>query len=252
MGIINYLKNIYCGKDNILNNIILFSLSGIWAISWGKCCAHYLNSFYFGYLPASEWVINICTFLVIMISMYIPGYLYNYSHILYKEESLLLPEVKMDAYLAFFKMIPILLFWGINITILVFWGLILFNIQEDFIKMMLYYVLLGCLIPFINVLYVLYSKKFETSMYLFNPINLFNILHKTFVPVVILTAKCAIILGIIFVILYKLFIISNNVANTNLQHAMRLLFLTCCIYFANTVNLINIQGIVEITKSENL
>ena len=249
MEIFRFLKGIYSGKDNLLNHIIIFSLSGILAILFSKCCAYYFGIFYFGYPLTSGWLVDICLSFMVCVALFFFGYLYSYSNNIYKNDNSNLPNIEFTAFDSFIKMIPITLFWGAIVGILVFLGLIFFNLQKEFFESMFYFSCIFILIPFVNVIFALYSKNFSSKLALYSPLAPFKIMSKTFVPVVLLTIECIILGSMLLLVLHKLFIFSNKIPNPNIQIGLRLFVLSLGVYMLNIICYFNIYRVVQVSKN---
>ena len=248
MDIWNYVKNIYSGRENILTHLILFSLSGIFAILFGKFSAFYLGTFYFGYPLASENLVSVCTFFLTIVGMFMFGYIYSYSNVLYKDLKTKLPDVNSEIYLAFFKMLPIMLFWFFIVIMLIFAGLSIFNLQSEPIKSLLYNSLILLSFPYINVMFVLYSRDFKFRPALYRPSNFLKIIRKIGIPITVLVFKCIILLCIIVEITLRTLRVSNNIADFNTCIGARILILSMSFYLVNILNYIYVSGVVNITK----
>lgn len=248
MEIWNALKVIYRGKENLLNNIILFSLSGITAILGSKCWGYYFNSFYFGYPPSAAWFVLFCCSYISCVIFYFYGYLFYFSNALYKEQDKL-PDYSLKAMECFGDMLPVTLYWGIIYGLMLFLGLMLFNLQKEFIQAVAYYSVLLFILPFINIILVMFSKDFKNRFKFYSLKSLFVVLYKTFVPVVLYTIQSIVISGVSIFVMFKLFVLTNKISIPVLQFGIRILLLTTSIYWVNIINYINIFGFVKASKN---
>ncbi len=248
MDIWNYLKNIYSGRENLLTHIILFSLCGILAVVFSKFSASYLGIFYLGYPLTSGLMTYVCSFLMIIISMFMFGYIYSYSNALFKDPKSKLPDVNSEVYVAFFKMLPIVLFWFLIIIMLIFLGLSIFSLQSEPIKSFVYNFLLLFLFPYINVIFVLYSKDFNLKPALYKPLNFIKIIRKIGFPITVLVFKCIILLYVIVEIVLKLLSLSSNITDINTCIGIRILILSMAFYLISVLNYIYVSGVVKSTE----
>ena len=190
--------------------------------------------------------------LTITIILFIIGYLYRFSNSLYNNKEIKLPEIDFESFSTFIKMLPILLTWGIYVLALIILGFCLFNIKTHTRIMITYYTLILCILPFIQVLFVYYSKDFGKNTKLFGIKALYDIIHKTLMPVTNLLIIVIPLFCINFLIPHYISIFSTYIRNLSLQLACRLLALTILIYLFNIINYVCIQYFVDTIKKRIL
>ena len=251
MEAIQYLKNIYTGRENILRHICLFSVFGILAIAVTKSLAHSLGLTYFGYAPSSLFETEICIILSIMIILFMIGYGYNYSNSIFKEKNEL-PDITLKSYIYFIKMVPIILIYTAYTLFLIFIGLSAFNLKQNTHMAILYLTIILFFMPFVQIILLIYSKDFKQNLKLYNPATIFKILPKTISPIINFLIYLIPVFFIFILVPYYICEYSNNLVNFPLKLCLRILSLTFWIYFIQIIYYVYLQGLVNIIKSKSL
>ncbi len=252
MEVIQYLKNIY-DKENLGTHAILFSTFGIMMIFLNNIVNflfgyNVLNNF-FGYAPKFELEVAINFVVGTLLIIYSLGYVYNYGHKLLNDEiSSSLPEPTFEAFSSFAYMLPVLLVWGC-------YGFILGAIGFMFFKLgtfnnYLYYSILLCFLPFVNIIFLIFSKDYLYKTKFFNPLFVFKIINRTLFRVLKLC------IGVFFVNITFVFIAlgvvyyAHYVENEVLKFCINLFGLCLGGYFLNILNYVYTQGLVKIIKEK--
>ena len=252
MEVLEYIKNIYTGANNIYTHISLFSIFGIFSILFSKLFAHYLNSTILGYGPKTNTELAICIVFVVLILIYMWGYLYNYSNKLLNNETTDLPDISFKSFYTFIRMLPIIITWITYFITLFIIGLSLFNIKINPIKYSLYMSAILGLMPFVGAIWGLYSKEYKNNYNLYNPLQIFVIINKTLFKLFKLLFNIIILVCIISLIPYYIVKVSFSITNPTYQLFCRLISLTVMLYFINIAHYVYIQGIVDIIKNKLL
>ena len=252
MEVYKYIKNIYIGANNIFTHITLFSIFGIFSLIFSKLYAHFLNSTFLGYGPKTGTELLICLISGILTLIYMWGYLYNYSNKLLNTQTTDLPDVTLSSFHTFIKMLPAIIIWTTYFIILFIIGLSIFNIKLNPIKYSLYMSLIICMMPFTGIIWGLYSKEYKNIYNLYNPLQIFVIINKTFFKIFKLLFEIIILVCIFSVI--PIYIIKTSIFLTNPTHQLfcRIISLTILIYIINIAHYVYIQGIVEIIRNKIL
>lgn len=252
MNILKHIKGIYQGKNNLSNHISLFSIFGIMTIVLNNYIASNLSSMYasyFGFAPAANLEIYIDIIIGVMLLIFSVGYFYEFVNNSYSESDKL-PELSLKPYCYFFKMLPIALMW---INYMAFFTLLGFNMFKiDSPMFALYYALLFCLIPFVDIILILYAKDFKFTIEAINPLKLVKIIDKTFSSVILLLVKIFITAIIPICIIYLSFRYSVLIKNSFVQLGLRLGTVCISVYLVNILRYIYSVGCVEIIKNKLL
>lgn len=250
MNIFKYIKGIYQGKKNLSNHITLFSIFGIMTIVLNNYIASNLSSMYASYLgfaPSTNLEIYIDVIIGVMLLIFSVGYFYEFVHNTYSEADNL-PEISLKPYADFLRMLPIILMWINYMAFFALLGFHMFRIDSPMFAV--YYALLVCLIPFIDIILMLYAKDFKFTFDAINPLKLVKVIDKTFGSVVVLSVKLLIVSIIPVCLIYLLFRYSVLVKNSFVQLGLRLGGVCISVYLVNVLRYIYSIGCVEIIKNK--
>lgn len=252
MNILKHIKGIYQGKNNLSNHISLFSILGIMTIVLNNYIASNLSSMYasyFGFAPATNLEVYIDVIVGVMLLIFSIGYFYEFVNNSYSEVDKL-PEVSLKPYCYFLKILPIVLMWLNYITFLALLGFNMFKFDSPMFAV--YYALLFCLIPFIDIFLMFYAKDFKFTFDAINPLKLVKIIDKTFSSVILLLVKIFITAIIPICIIYLSFRYSVLIKNSFVQLGLRLGTVCVSVYFFNILRYTYSIGCVEIIKNKLL
>ena len=250
MNVLSYLKEIYCDRKSLFIHVSLLSLVGIMAISGCEYLSYLLGnifSSFLGYSSANHYILSLEMFILLMLLIYFSGYLFKSSNAFFTQEAKL-PDLSLSAYQVFVKMVPVFVVWIIYLLIsLVF---LVFAFRPDTILFYTYISIVLCLLPFISLIWVLYSKDLELNRKYFSIKFLCNVIDKTFLSVVNLVVQ-TIILGIIPISIISYVIkYSNTVKSTSLQLGLRLGSICLSVYILYILLLVFNLGLVNISKKK--
>lgn len=219
-----------------LNNYIASNLSSMYAS-------------YFGFAPSTNLEIYIDVIIGVMLLIFSIGYFYEFVNNSYSEADKW-PEISLKPYGYFLRMLPIILMW---INYIAFFALLGFNMFKiDSLSFALYYAVLICLIPFIDIILISYARDFKFTFDAINPLKIVKVIDKTFVSVILLIIKTLFISIIPVIIVYLLFKYAINVKNSFVQLGLRLGAVCLSVYFINIIRYIYSLGCVDIVKSKLL
>lgn len=194
--ILNGYKKIFSGSNALLNNIILFVLTGIIAIT-----TLYFESIKNATIAIFD--INIFTFLsaiilTVLVSVYIGGYTYKFIHQAFSEtENCLLPDFDLKPIGAFFKALPLVIVWIVYLAaILIIAGILITFAPILGGVLAIIFVLMAVFTTFV---FITYCENFEFQG-LFNITLPFRYMAKT-LPTVVILGLLFIVVGMISLIL---------------------------------------------------
>lgn len=235
-------------KENIFKHFTLFSLLGIFTIALNNFCAYFVGieiPIWFNSPGKIETFIDL--FIGLIIFIFLNGYYYKYVHALFNNEKAQIPEISLDCFLTFWKMLPLFLLWNIYIFVFVFLGMGLFVLGS--LSSLIYFSILGIIIVFINLIYIEYAKDFNISSHYFTLKFLTNIISKTFFKVIAATVKFLCITGLTFYLMYQLFLKTLFIKNHGLSLGVILLLLCIGSYLFTIFNYFYTKKLVKILKN---
>lgn len=251
MNILKIIKELYSGKENLIAQLTIFALIGIMSISFNEVISVFTgNTLYAVFTTPSNEEVVIFSMLGIMIFIFFTGYLYKFVHDSYKNEVTALPSVSMNCFTTFLKVFPVMCVWGIYLGILAFAGIALFRIYE--VQFYLYFAFLLILLPFINMVFIKFSKDFKYDLKIFNPVHVVFIIRKTFFKVLLFVLQFITLGLIISVINGFLLKTAINGQSRTIQLILVLTVICTCSYLHQVLNLAYYKGLTEIIKKNEL
>lgn len=251
MNILRSIKNLYKGEDKTAVHLSIFALAGITAVAFVNIISLFIgNSVYSIFSTPKDEAVIIFSLASIMILFFFTGYNYKYSNKLFQDENSCLPSISMDCFVIFSKIFFLWFVWAIyffalSVIINLLFGPLFYN--SFFLG-----IFMPVLIPFLIMVYILFAQDFKFKKYLFNPLLVFKIIKKTFIPVVILAVQ---ILLIFFVLLicFKFLFQSLLIFKSRIFYMVMTLIFTCISgYLQEILNLACIREFTEIVKNKIL
>lgn len=250
MDIFNYLKTIYQSKISIYNHVTLFSLLGIMTISLNSYLAFLFGNLFgdfLGFAPSTQFEIFLNLFVGLSIMCFSVGYYYKYINNMFNN-NYALPELTLSAYIVFFRCIPLFFVWFFYLLVLSCIGFLLLPFNTFLFH--LFFTIILCLIPFIGLVFISFSKDYKYRADLFNPFIILWILDKSLGSVIFLTCKI-IILAILPVLgIYTLFNYAAVVGDVMYKLGLRLLGICISVYCFTVLSYIYTMGLVKISKEK--
>ncbi len=250
MKIFDYLRNIYSGEKSLSNHISLFLLCGIMTLCLNQKVSSVLSNLtggFWGYPSRNEFFIYGCFVAGIVLMIYLAGYLYeNVSNFFDGRHEMC--DVTLSAFIAFVKMLPLFLLWGLFYTVLAAVGFTAFD--TDSLLFYIYFAIIFCLPPFISIIYVLYAQNFEYKIEFFHPAFLFTVIKKCLGDIIYLFFEIIILSVIPVIILYFIFKSSLFIQSTHLQLIVRLAGLCIIVYLCNVFSLVYFMRLIDIAKDK--
>lgn len=250
MTIFNILKNIYSGKNNLLKHISIFSLSGIMTLALNNVISSYLGNIYSGFLgfpPSDKLELSLDLVVGLLLGMFFFGYSYNFVNSYFKESNGL-PDLDLSSFSVFLKMLPIFISWTLYIVFLSFLGAAFIPITSPYFY--IYYSILICILPFVNIIYVMYAKNFILTPNLFLPKVLFKIIDRTLGDVIFLIIKILLISSLNILIIYLFFYFAKTVHSQYFQLGLRLFGLCTGVYLFSIIQYLYMGSMVNIVRKK--
>jgi len=251
MNILKILKELYTGKDNLIAQITIFALVGIMAIAFNEVVSVFTgNTLYAVFTVPSNNEVIIFSMLGIMIFIFFTGYIYKFVHENYEFETASLPSVSMNCFITFVKIFPVMLVWVIYLCVMGLLGLFLFGTTS--IKFYVYLTFLLIILPFINMVFIKFSKDFKYSLRIFSPLIIAEFMKKAFMKVFLFMLQF-VVLGLIIsginVFLLKL----SMEGQSRTVQLISVLTTICIISYAHQIlNLAYYKGLTEIIKKNEV
>lgn len=247
MNICKIIKELYTGKNNLVAQLGLFGLIGIMAISFNEIVSAFTGyTLYAIFSAPSDNEIIFFSMLGIMIFIYFTGYIYQFAHESFDNEQTQLPSISMNCFTTFIKMFPLLLVWGIYISLILSINYTLFYLYQ--VEFWIFLIFTIALFPFINMVFLSFAKDFKYIPKLFNPIILIQIIKKSFVKVFLFLLQFIIagtILSLISAFFFK-YSFSWQTRHTQLLYILIILCISS--YFQQILNLAYYKGLTQILK----
>ena len=248
MNILNIIKELYTGKENLVAQLGLFALIGMMTISFNEIISLYTGNTLYAIFSTPSYNETI-VFCLIGITIYIffKGYTYQFVHENYHCESTQLPSISMNCFVTFIKVLPVILTWSLyTFLILYIASLIFMNRFELYI----FIIFMLILLPFINMVFVLFAKDFKYELKIFNPIVIANIMKVTFIPVFKFLIQFIIMEAIFIFIIHISLIYSINKCS-GIYCIFQILSIICIgSYIQQILNLAYNKGLTHIIKTE--
>jgi hypothetical protein len=251
MNILQSIKNLYKGEDKIAIHTSVFALTGITAIAFVNIASIFLgHSIYSIFSVPKDAEAIIYSIIGITIFIFFTGYKFKYVNRLFADENSALPSVSLDCFTIFAKIFPIIFLWAIYTFIFyiiagtILGVTVLKGILPTFLAILLF--------PFLNAIIVLFSENFEYKTCFTNPLLIFSIMKRTFVPIFSWIFQF-LILFIIVSLFFKFMFQYTYSSHTKLFQLSLTLILTCISgYVQEIMNLAYLNGIVNILKEKYL
>lgn len=236
-------------EETFFKHIALFSIVGILTII--------LND-YFAYIVGMEipkWFISpqdtissLAFPLGVLIFIFLYGYYYKYAGDLFKDDNCQIPEVSLNCFMVFAKMLPVMIFWNIYMFAGIFVGLGLFKLGT--FASYIYFGLLGLIGIFVNLIYIQYSKdlKYNKKFYTINTLK--NIILKTFLPVISATIQIIILFGITVYLFYQFYIHLSIIKNHGYYLGSILFGMCITTYIISLIHLLYVKKLVRIARDK--
>ena len=247
MNILRIIKELYTGKNNFIAKLGLFGLIGIMAISFNEIVSAFTGyTLYAIFSMPSDKEIIFFSMLGIMIFIYFTGYIYQFVHESFENEQTRLSSISMNCFTTFLKMLPVMFVWGIYLGLIFFVSYTLFYINK--LEFWVFLIFIIAILPFINMVFLIFAKDFKYEYKLFSPIILVSIIKKYFVKVFIFLIQFVIIGALLSTVSAFLFKYSFSWQTRHMQLLYILLLLCISSYFQQVLNLAYYKGLTDILK----
>lgn len=250
MNVLLYLKNIYSGRDALFRHVLLFSVLGLMTVAATGYAAAYFGNLYgsfFDFAPLDAIKTYYLAVIAITLGIYFSGYLYSYVYKMFSNQDEL-PELSLSSFLIFIKMLPVLFVWKIYEFVFFAGGFIAIQMTSPWFY--IYYAVLICLLPFLNILFVIFAKDFKYRPEVFSPVTILRILNNSLGAVILLFVQIIAVAVIPALIVYLLFRYSDSVNHQTVKISLKLGGLCLGMYFASILKFIYSRGLVDIVKNK--
>lgn len=252
MNIFKSLCKLYSTKHNWITQLSIFALTGLGAISFVNTVSLLLpNSFYNIFAPVKNDAIgSVFAILGLMIFIFFVGYKYKFTNQILKDGSIELPSISLDCFVIFSKVFPLFLVWAIYLFLLCFAGDLLFGYPS--IEGLFIILLTLVFLPFIHLIFVVYSKNFTYKQEFFNPIFMFRLIKMTYIQILLLIISTGIILYAGSSLTQYIF---SHIPNFDFKYfEVKYALLTICIcwYFQEVLSLAYFQSAGHIIRQKYL
>lgn len=250
MDIFKDLKTIYFGKFSFYRNISLFSLLGILFMAFNRYLSFITNNVFadfLGFVNANNIELFLYLFVSLLLFIFFIGYYFKFINNI-SNDVFDLPDFNLSCFEAFIKIIPLFFVWGIYFIILAMFALICIPITSWVFHV--YFAILICSIPFINLIFVSFAKNFKFDKILLNPFLILVVLDKALGEVIYLTVKILIFSIIPAAFVYLLIFLSSKTNNVELHAILRTFALCFGGYFSYIISLLYAMGLAKISKNK--
>lgn len=249
MEVFKYLKNIYEGENSLANHVSLFSLIGIMVLvlsCYGAAFGNFLIPSLFIAPAPNRYVLYSELCLGILIFIYLTGYSFNFCNFRFSGNELGLPDFKLRSFSTFLKSLPVVFAWLVYYIVAIFLCVYLLLNAEQFVVVYILSALLFCLIPFILLIFVDFSKDFQYKKQFFNPFAIAKYLDKYLGRILIYAVKVSILFTIVTALIF--YIPVKFVKADYLKLAVWLLKFCIWIYFAYVFKYVYYNGCIGILR----
>lgn len=252
MNIFKSLCKLFLTKHNWITQLSIFAIAGLGAISFVNTVSLFFpNSFYNIFAPVKNDTTGaVFAILGLMIFIFFTGYKYKFTSQILKDGSIDLPSISLDCFVIFSKVFPLFLVWAIYLFLLCFAGDLLFGYPS--IEGLFIVLLTLVFLPFIHLIFVVYSENFTYKKEFFNPVFMFKLIKTTYAQIILLIICTGIILYTGSSLTQYIF---SHIPNFDFKYSeVKYALLTICIcwYFQEVLSLAYFQSVAHIIKQKVL
>ncbi len=247
MNVLSYLKDLYTKENFIFNHISLFALVGICTISTVGFLAYAFANIYSGLTSIPPQQAYISLVFALMTIFFFCGYIYSFANKVFQGITNL-PELSLSSYSAFVRTLPVMISWGIYEAFLVLIGFVAIPATRHLFY--IYYSVLICVLPFINLISIAFAKDFKLRSDLFSFLTLFKVLNQTLGAVINLAFQMLLLMIIPAGLVYLMFKYSAKISQQTLMFSVNLIILCFATYLMMVAKLVYTRGLVEIVKDK--
>lgn len=247
MNVLSYLKDLYTKENSWLNHITLFALLGICTISTVGFLSYAFANIYSWLTSIPSQKAYILLVFALMTIFFFCGYIYSFANNVFQDKTNL-PELTLSSYSAFVRTLPVLISWYIYESFLLLIGFVAIPAVNHLFYV--YYSVLLCILPFINLIGIAFAKDFKLRPVLFSFLTLFKVLNQTLGEVIKLFLQIVLLLVIPAGLVYLMFKYSAGISHETLKFAVNNIILCIAAYLMFVVKLVYTRGLVEIVKDK--
>lgn len=250
MGIFKDLKTINTGKFSLFRHISLFSLLGILVMSFNRYFSFITNNVFadfLGFVNANNVELFFCLLTSVMFVIFFIGYYYKFINNLANDVEEL-PDFTLSCFSYFLKIIPLSFIWFFYFLVFMLVGFLSFPITSTISHV--YFAILICLIPFINLIFVSFAENFNFDKKYLNPFLILVVLDRALGAVIYLTLKVFVLTIIPCAVVYLLPYLATKTNNVEVQAILKTFSLCFAGYSSYILILLYAKGLVRISKDK--
>ena len=250
MNVIKTLKNLYSEKDYLFTHISIFSLLGIMTLCLNNILLSYFGNVYSNYLgfaPSNKIELFLNLFIGLSLLFFFIGYVCEIIQKSFDNE-MVLPKLTLESFSLFVRSLPIVIVWGVYSVLMIMLGGVLIPITSPLFY--IYYSLLLCFAPFIQIIFVMYIKKCEIKAEFFQPSLIVQVMDKTLGSVILLWMQILVVSTLLYGVVYLIFNVAHYFRSAYVQLSIRMLGLCIGVYFFNIVTYVYNKCLVGIVKNK--
>ncbi|MBQ8460548.1 hypothetical protein IJ541_10670 [bacterium] len=181
--------------------------------AWGNAV---LISF-FSVPPSTNLELALDCAFGLLILLFLFAYEYKFINKIMNEDIVELPDLNIETFGIFFKILPLFIIWQIYFIIIALCGtFICIKINNTSISYIFASIML-CITPFISMIFTEFSKDFKFKKEYFNPFYIFKFLDKTLSDVIILFLDLCIVMIIPACIFYLIFDYAGSIKSETIK-----------------------------------
>lgn len=250
MEVFKFIKNIYSGEKVLEKHITLFSLTGIMVLlfcCYGASVGNILFPNIFIAPPESPLVSTVELFTGLLIFIYLTGYSFYFSNSKFAHIELGIPEFGyLKPFTAFIKILPVFLVWLLYYTAFVAIGIIAFLNIDQIGLVYIFGAVMICVIPFILLMFVDYSKNFHFRRKFFNPFSVLKYIDKALGDIIYLSVEVFILFSIVTAGIF--YITTFKISSDSVRLAVWLMSACIWVYFVLIFKYTYYTGLVKIVN----
>lgn len=250
MNVFKTLKNLYSVKDYLYTHISIFSLLGIMTLCLNNILLSYFGNVYSNYLgfaPSNKFELFLNLFIGLCLIFFFIGYVCEIIQKSFDDE-ISLPKLTLESFSLFVRSLPVVIVWGLYFGFMLMLGVSLIPITSPLFY--IYFSLLLCFVPFIQIIFAMYIKKSELKAEFFQPLLIVQVMDKTLGSVILLWLQILVVSVLLYGVVYLIFNFAHYFPSAYVQLSIRMLGLCIGVYFFNIVIYVYNKCLVGIVKNK--
>ncbi len=248
MNIFKSICRLFSTKNNLIIQLSILALAGLGAVCFvNSVSLFWPNYFYNIFAPIKDDNIGAVFCITgLMIFIFFTGYKFKYASAILKNENADLPSISLDCFPIFLKILPVFIVWGFYYLSFYIGIAVLFGFPS-LVELLVYLILL-IIVPFINLILIIFSKDFKYDKVFFSPLFLIQVIKKTYIQVAILVLSTGLIVFAASLLMKYIFAYNPNM---NLKYSeIKYALLTICFfsYLQEVINLGYFRSAAQIIR----